>query len=261
MNRKQFIESHGATCKNWNWSWSFVNHDDRFVIFGIWKDGDAQKLGLILHKDWEISPKGRRNNGYRQAFEHMQLVETHGYQLRTFKMNSARRHPEEGDLSASMISAFTPELNTAKLIALDDGWYVSHSNDEPETVAEVVDAVSDSEFFEGAVSRVIVNAYERNANARRECLNHYGYRCRACQIDFGEKYGALGEGYVHVHHLKPIHLCGGNYKVDPIQDLIPVCANCHAMIHRRSNPLTIDELRKILMEQAALYSSRERSAK
>ncbi|MBZ6758337.1 HNH endonuclease, partial [Klebsiella grimontii] len=26
MNRKQFIQSRGATCRNWTWSWSFINH-------------------------------------------------------------------------------------------------------------------------------------------------------------------------------------------------------------------------------------------
>ena len=71
----------------------------------------------------------------------------------------------------------------------------------------------------------------------------------ACKVNFGAVYGALGEGYIHVHHIKPIHLCGGEYKVDPINDLIPVCANCHAMIHRRRTPLTIDELRGILEAQ------------
>lgn len=250
MNRKQFIENKGAVCKNWSWSWSFVNHDDRFVIFGIWQDVETHKLGLILHKDWEISPKGRRNNGYGQALEHLQLVEEEGYRLRTFRMNGARRHPEEGDLSPSMISDFTPELTDAKLISLSDGWYASHFNDEPETVAEVVNIEAYQEFAEGAVSRVFVNAYERNAEARRKCLEHYGFTCQACETNFGEKYGTLGEGYIHVHHLKPIHLCGGEYMVDPLKDLIPVCANCHAMIHRRSDPLTISELRTILKAQA-----------
>jgi len=36
------------------------------------------------------------------------------------------------------------------------------------------------------------------------------------------------------------------YELDPINDLKPLCANCHAMIHRFSTPLTIDELRRTL---------------
>ncbi|MGH0218500.1 hypothetical protein NKY68_00240 [Sinorhizobium meliloti] len=46
-----------------------------------------------------------------------------------------------------------------------------------------------------------------------------------------------------------MHQCGGEYTVDPIKDLIPVCANCHAMLHRRSDPLTVEELRAILVAQ------------
>ena len=48
MNRKQFIEQQGATCRNWNWSWSFVNHEERFVIFGAWDVHDEAGRGLIF---------------------------------------------------------------------------------------------------------------------------------------------------------------------------------------------------------------------
>lgn len=257
MNRKKFIQSHGADCKNWNWSWSFVNHSERFVIFGIWHDISTKKLGLILHKEWESSPKGRRNNGYGEAIEHISLIENNGYQLRTFQMKGTLRNPTEGELSASRITSFTEVLVPAQLISLRDGWYAGYAGQDFETIAEIVGDDGSSELFEGAFSRVLVNAYERNPEARQRCLRHFGSRCRVCDVDFGERYGALGEGYIHVHHIKPIHQCGGQYKVDPIKDLIPVCANCHAMIHRRLEPLSVLELREILemQGQTALVQS------
>jgi 5-methylcytosine-specific restriction protein A len=133
------------------------------------------------------------------------------------------------------------------LVVLADGWHVSSLVDAYETIAEVVDLdESPMSYLEGAVSSVLVNAYERNQDARRACISHFGVSCRVCDVNFGAVYGSLGEGYIHVHHIKPIHLCGGEYEVDPIKDLIPVCANCHAMIHRRRIPLTVDELRGIL---------------
>lgn len=245
VSRREFIEKHGATCSNWNWSWSFVNHEKRFVIFGIWQDFQTAKLGLILHKDWEISPKGRKNNGYGQAIEHIRLIEQAGYGLKTFPMVGGARNPEEGELSASQITTITPELTDARLIVLPDGWYASHADDDFETIPEAVD----EEFWEGAFSKIVVNAYERNPDARRKCIEHFGEQCRACGIDFGKTYGPLGQGYIHVHHIKPIHECGGAYKVDPVKDLIPVCANCHAMIHRRAIPLTVEELRAIMQSQ------------
>lgn len=48
MNRKQFIKSQGTTCRNWTWSWSFVKHEDRFVIFGIWNVHEEAGRGLIF---------------------------------------------------------------------------------------------------------------------------------------------------------------------------------------------------------------------
>ncbi len=36
----------------------------------------------------------------------------------------------------------------------------------------------------------------------------------------------MGEGFIHVHHLKPLSEVGYEYRVDPIRDLRPVCPNC-----------------------------------
>ncbi|WP_336185712.1 hypothetical protein [Klebsiella grimontii] len=47
MNRKQFIQSRGATCRNWTWSWSFINHDDQLVIFGAWDVERDQERAVI----------------------------------------------------------------------------------------------------------------------------------------------------------------------------------------------------------------------
>lgn len=52
MNRKQFIISNGATCNNWTWSWSFVNHDKKIVIFGAWDVENEQERSVILRERW-----------------------------------------------------------------------------------------------------------------------------------------------------------------------------------------------------------------
>lgn len=245
VSRREFIEKYGATCANWNWSWSFVNHQKRFVIFGLWRDFQTAKLGLILHSDWQLDNKNRKKPGYTQAIEHIRLIEQEGYGLKTFPMAGVLRNPEKGLLSASQITAIKPELIDARLIVLPDGWYASHTDDNFETIPETVD----EEFWEGESVKIAVNGYERNSDARRKCIEHYGAHCQACGVDFGKKYGPLGQGYIHVHHIKPIHECGGAYMVDPVKDLIPVCANCHAMIHRRTIPLTVEDLRAIMQTQ------------
>lgn len=246
LNRKQFIQSHGADCKNWTWSWSFVNHRSRFVIFGLWQDKKTGQLGLILDSSWRYLA-GRKQSGYSQAIEHLRLVEEHEYRLYTFPMKGTPRHADRGEDSPASIAEFIPELTEGLLAAFSGKWYVTPFAESYETIAEIVDPGQlPADLVEGATSTVLVNVYERNPEARRACLRHFGSNCQACGMNFRALYGALGDGYIHVHHIKPIHLCGGNYIVDPIKDLIPVCANCHAMLHRRADPLSINDLKEIL---------------
>ncbi|MER8639307.1 HNH endonuclease [Mesorhizobium sp. M1365] len=113
------------------------------------------------------------------------------------------------------------------------------------------DQVGDEDgFWEGARTKVFVNAYERNPEARAKCLRLFGLACMACGEDFSKKYGIHGRGFIHVHHLTPLKKIGRAYQVNPAKDLRPVCANCHAMIHRREPMLTIEQLRALV--QAAV---------
>lgn len=107
--------------------------------------------------------------------------------------------------------------------------------------------------YEGAKKTVIVNKYERSSKARENAIKHHGLDCKICGLNFKKLYGALGEGFIHIHHLVPIHEVAENYKIDFEKDLIPVCPNCHAMLHRKVNGKepTIDELR-ILMTSITL---------
>jgi 5-methylcytosine-specific restriction protein A len=100
--------------------------------------------------------------------------------------------------------------------------------------------------FEGARKTVTINVYERDASARRTCLEHWGTTCIACGFDFKRMYGALGAGFIHVHHLKPVAEIGEQYELDPINDLRPVCPNCHAMLHKASPVLSIAQLKTVI---------------
>lgn len=99
-------------------------------------------------------------------------------------------------------------------------------------------------FVEGAPSQILVSKRERNAKARELCLSTLGDRCKICGFSFGETYGPLGEGFAHVHHVDP--LASGERHSRPTLDLIPVCANCHAMLHRRDPALSPAQLRRCL---------------
>ncbi|MBW4565703.1 MAG: HNH endonuclease [Mojavia pulchra JT2-VF2] len=105
-------------------------------------------------------------------------------------------------------------------------------------------------YIEGSTKQITVNVYERNPDARQKCIKHYGVICHVCEFSFERVYGVIGEDYIHVHHLKPLSEIGKEYELDPIKDLRPVCANCHAMLHRKRPAYTIDELKSIIRNNA-----------
>lgn len=115
-------------------------------------------------------------------------------------------------------------------------------------VEAVTDSVSGFEpgLPEGAKIRVEVNRYERSPVNRAACISHYGTKCLACGLDFSEKYGSLGYEYIEVHHRVPVSEMGGAYRLNPVKDLVTVCANCHAMLHRAKPPLRVEALAEII---------------
>lgn len=106
-----------------------------------------------------------------------------------------------------------------------------------------------SKFAEGACRRISVNAYERDEKARRKCIEHHGTKCCICGFSFSITYGPEAEGYIHVHHLRPLSEVGGEYLVDPVEDLRPVCPNCHAVLHLKGECRSIDAVRQLLAQQ------------
>ncbi len=101
---------------------------------------------------------------------------------------------------------------------------------------------------EGKVSIIPVNKYERDPKARKKCIEHHGVDCFVCGMNFKRVYGKLGNGFIHIHHKVPISEIGEEYEIDPINDLIPLCPNCHSMIHvRRNQIMDVEELKKILL--------------
>lgn len=98
-----------------------------------------------------------------------------------------------------------------------------------------------------ALTRVVVNRYERDPDAVRLCLAHHGTSCAVCGFNFEETFGAAGRGYMQVHHIVPGSRMDADYVLDPLTDLVPLCPNCHAMAHRRSpEPYSSAELRRLI---------------
>lgn len=103
-------------------------------------------------------------------------------------------------------------------------------------------------YTEGAVTSVRVNRYERDRRAREACLANHGHICQACDTDLTKIYGQeLGERAIHVHHIVPIsQMQGKSYDLDPVKDLVPLCPNCHNVIHKIDPIPSVKSFRKIL---------------
>ncbi len=103
-----------------------------------------------------------------------------------------------------------------------------------------------SGYPEGAISHVLVNRYERDPRNRKLAIQIHGTKCMACGFDFEAIYGPIGRHYVVIHHTTPVSAMGPDYVVDPANDLVAICANCHAMVHRQDPPIEIEALRALL---------------
>lgn len=82
----------------------------------------------------------------------------------------------------------------------------------------------------------------RAARVAQHLEQHGSVFCENCSFDFAERYPTLGEGFIEVHHKKPLALLMPNEKTY-LSDLMLLCANCHRMIHRKRPPLAPEVLK------------------
>lgn len=135
------------------------------------------------------------------------------------------------------------EIRKEVVPALEEAWL----NLLPEQGQRPIGSSNDK-FMEGRYTELISKRYERNPHARNACLAYHGHKCSVCDFDFRGFYGEIGQNFIHVHHLTQISTTAKPYVVDPIKDLRPVCPNCHAMLHKRTIPFTIEELKSKIKE-------------
>jgi len=129
--------------------------------------------------------------------------------------------------------------------------FVLYPLDASTDYEDEADGVSDpasTPQTEGKEKIRIQTYYERNRKLRAQAIKIHGTKCAVCGFDFGEKYGPVGEGYIEIHHIVPHASIKKEHGVDPQQDLVPVCSNCHRMIHRPGDTwLSIEDLKKMIL--------------
>ncbi|MGK7378341.1 HNH endonuclease [Planococcus sp. 1R117A] len=109
--------------------------------------------------------------------------------------------------------------------------------------------VEDGYGIEGRVANYYGKRFERNSKNRKLAIKKHGLDCFGCGFNFEKKYGERGKDFVEVHHINPLSTLTEATEVNPETDLIPLCANCHRMVHRRKDDvLTLQSLRNLLKE-------------
>lgn len=111
---------------------------------------------------------------------------------------------------------------------------------------ELFSAAEPEAGIEGRATLIELTRYERDPMLRALCIAQRGAACAVCGLTFAAAYGDVANGFIHIHHLEPLSAVRQAHEVDPTNDLIPVCPNCHAVIHLRTPPFTPDELRAML---------------
>ncbi|MEG1641716.1 MAG: HNH endonuclease [Synergistaceae bacterium] len=133
----------------------------------------------------------------------------------------------------------------------EDFNYKSDKNisEEQTKTLSIKNTVKLEQYEEGTVFEKISKIIERSAEAREKALAYHGYNCKICGFNFHKVYGNIGKNYIHVHHIKPISKIKETYLVDPIHDLVPLCPNCHAMIHKLDDVENGIEILKNLLKK------------
>lgn len=144
-----------------------------------------------------------------------------------------------------------------------------HRQDELRAIAsEIKKAVADEELkskiagieddeltytdsvVEGQVLYKLHKVRERNREIvklkKEQTLSLYGKLvCEACIFVFEEFYGNIGKDFIECHHLTPL----SKFKIDAettLDSLGLVCSNCHRMLHKKIDTLSLQDLKMMI---------------
>ena len=222
--------------KGGSWDTGVVEHNGEFLLFS--NVGTEGRTGHDYDNRWE----GTCLRWYHKRGSHKKwpsvkrLLEEERIVHLFWRTSNAAPFEYAGNVKAIEV------LNTSPVQVL---WKVITAPPNADFF-QGPDEIASKEFREGATRRVSVNVYERDPAARQACIDCYGPICVVCGLRFEDRYGVIGVGYIHVHHITPLSEIGVDYEIDPIEDLRPLCPNCHAMIHQRRPPFSVEDLREML---------------
>lgn len=231
LDSVDFVIYYKGKCINKNFSSTRLSNQPHY--FGI-----AQIDGIY---DDKASKKGDKFAIIKNfvAFDRAVIAKTMEGYMEEIPLNKVNNYWRDGVRSISeqafkRIKFLGEELGVRKV--------------ESNTIAYGVTGEHDFESYEeGAINKKYITSYERNPKLRRQAIAIHGETCLACEFNFRKFYGEHGAGYIHIHHLRPVSELGGAVSINPALDMIALCANCHAMVHRQKHKtLSLVELKNII---------------
>ncbi|MEV0765180.1 HNH endonuclease [Nocardia sp. NPDC050435] len=217
-------------------------------------DSRIAELSRLLRTQWDFAP-------YLEELRSINSVHHKLEDLRTAHPGHPGKPKRGGQLTFAVASAFDSRPTTMHALAeaLRAAGRLSGADQDDSDEIALNGGGSSADFAsaaEGKVVRRLVKVRERNPKLRREKIalarrNRGDISCEICGFDFEKSYPGLGDGYVQVHHVVPLHFSGEIEST--LDDLVLVCANCHQMLHRgRPDWLTPDQLRDAISLRAGV---------
>ena len=172
------------------------------------------------------------------------------YSIEELLMMSAKIRSDEdilagpyGYISSKAIEAYIRFYAQKHNIDLDAISLPEDSSDQQPDEDE-----EEKQRLEGRMTEAKLLRRQRNRQARQQCLEASGYKCYICGFDFEKTYGEIGKGFLEVHHKRPISTYDEEHEI-PQSELVPLCSNCHSMVHRRKEAMDVDELKNIVQNK------------
>jgi 5-methylcytosine-specific restriction protein A len=196
-------------------------------------DKDAlEELINMTNRGRSLAAQNEQSDGLlREAIDYyLGYLDSKKHPLSEVEKRNRKKNPPQGNSgSSSQTPSYTSTPEPIKKPEPDP-------DPEPETYDKL----------EGAKHQDTVTRYERDRGNRKDCIAHYGYVCQICEMNFEKTYGEIGKDFIEVHHLHPVSQ--GERQVNPIEDLIPLCSNCHSMIHRQEDVSDWKGLKEIYIQ-------------
>lgn len=236
-----------------------IGEETRYYILTIKKFLETTTVGpyqyqvMVLENHLEISKytledkdskqllTPSKKNGLELLFEHNPMVNIKDISMVHYKQDRLKDTPPWEKEPRVDLEAIYNKMENKRLRNI-----VKHD-------LEIEKRQYASSYKDGEVKQYYGNRYERKAKNRLQAIEIHGTKCAACDFNFEEVYGELGKDFIEIHHIKPLSTLEGAIEIDAENDLVPVCPNCHRMLHRnRDKVLSVEELKEIIQSQIAI---------